>query len=207
MNMNQEVRRYTLFIKLLNGMVTLAALILIGLISMTPERLTDPDWVVWLLVIIGGLHTFEEYTFPGGFLQWFNVGFFRTQNTDFPLSAKKAFFIDAMAGLVIIIVLATVGSNLLWLTLGIACIFFINGCWHLISAIASGTYVPGAITSALLNLPLGAYIVYFYFAEGYATMAEVMIAYCVGLLVHIIFFGVMRRDIKQHPEQMQLASP
>ena len=153
MSLTQEIKRFTLYTKLLNGVVTITAFVLIGLVLMNPNRLTDADWVIWFLVIIGGIHTFEEYTFPGGFVYWINVRFFRNQNADFPLSAKKAFFIDAMAGIVIIALLAIIGTNLLWLSLGIVCIFFINGCWHLTSWITLGTYAPGAVSSALFNLP------------------------------------------------------
>ena len=206
MNKNQETQRFTLYTRLLNGVVTVAALVIIAFIIMKPNRLTDPNWVIWFLVIIGGMHTFEEYTFPGGFVCWLNAVFFSNHDADFPLSAKRAFFTDAMAGVVIMTLLAVIGINHLWLSLGIACIFFINGCWHLTSTITSGSYSPGAVSSALFNLPLGLYIIYFYFSKGYASLADISIAYGIGLIVHIIFFAVLRRDMKQQPEQTKLAS-
>ena len=42
----EEVKRYTLYTQLLNGIVTIGALVIIGLIIVDPSRLTEPDWVM-----------------------------------------------------------------------------------------------------------------------------------------------------------------
>ncbi len=193
----EEVKRYTLYTQLLNGIVTIGALVIIGLIIVDPSRLTEPDWVIWLLVVIGGMHTFEEYTWPGGFIRWINSRYFRNADADVPLSAKNAFFTDATAGVVIMAMLAVIGTNYLWLTLGIAAIFFINGAWHLTATVTQGIYSPGSISSALFNLPLGAYIIYFYAAAGSVTWVELLIAYFIGLLVHILFFATLRQELNK----------
>ena len=202
----QESRRYTFYTQLLNGTVTISGLVVIGLIMMKPERFAEPDWVIWLLVVIGGMHTFEEYTFPGGFTRWFNLDFFNSGHADSPLSAKKAFFVDGIAGLIIVLILTVLGTNMLWLTLGLACLFFINGSWHLTISMTKGVYSPGAISSALFNVPLAAYIVYFYYVGGYASLSDVLLAYGIGLTVHTLFFGMIRRGLNQNAKGLNLAS-
>jgi hypothetical protein len=193
----KEIKRYTLWTKLLNGIATVGAIILIVLFLLEPSRLANPSWVIWLLIIIAGIHTFEEYTWPGGFIKWINGAFFHNDDTDRPLSAKLAFFIDAMAGVAIIALLSVVGTQYLWLTLGIASIFFINGAWHLLTAITTGVYSPGAVSSAFLNLPVGAYILYFYTANSYVGLVELLIAYGIGLFAHIILFAYLRKTLNR----------
>ncbi|MCW5875427.1 MAG: HXXEE domain-containing protein [Anaerolineales bacterium] len=198
--MNDEKKRFTLYTQLLNGISTVLGLIFIGQLILNPSLVNDPNWVYWLLVVTAGMHTFEEYTFPGGFTKWFNTRFFDSKNDDLPLSAKRAFYTDAAAGVVILLTLAFTGAQWPWLTLGIACIFFINGSWHLTNTITRGVYSPGAVTSALFNLPLGGYVVYFYVANGLASPYDIGIAYAIGLLMHIGFFGAMRRFAAATPK-------
>ncbi len=193
--MNNQKERFTLYTQLLNGISTVLGLIFIAQLILKPALARDPNWVYWLLVVVAGMHTFEEYTFPGGFTKWFNIRFFNSRDEDSPLSTKRAFYTDAAAGVVIVLTLALVGAQWLWLTLGIACIFFINGCWHLTNTITQGVYSPGAVTSALFNLPLAGYVVYFYIANGLASPSDLAVAYAIGLLMHIGFFGTMRRLI------------
>lgn len=191
----KEIKRYTLWTQLLNGVVTIAAIILMVLFFLEPSRLADPAWVIWLLVVVGGAHTFEEYIWPGGFIRWINGSFFRNDDVDKPLSAKLAFFIDAAAGVTIIGLLAVVGTDYLWLTLGIASIFLVNGAWHLTTSITSGVYSPGAVSSALLNLPIGAYILYFYTANAHAGLFELVISYSMGLGAHVALFAYLRKTL------------
>jgi len=192
-NQTNEIKKYTLYTQLLNGIVTIVAIVLVALLLLEPSRMTNPNWVIWFLVIVGGFHTFEEYIWPGGFIKWINGSFFRSSDLDKPLSAKNAFFTDATAGIVIMGLLAVIGANYLWLTLGIASIFLINGAWHLTTHITTGAYSPGSVSSALLNLPLSAYILYFYTINGYVGLFELLIAYSIGLGVHIVFFISLRK--------------
>lgn len=189
----EEIQRYTLWTQLLNGIATIGAIILIALFMIEPSRLTNPQWVIWLLIVIGGIHTFEEYTWPGGFIKWINGGFFYNNDLDKPLSAKLAFFVDATAGITIMSLLAVIGINYLWLTLGITGIFIVNGMWHLTTTITSGIYSPGAVSSALFNVPIGAYILYFYTTNGYSGLFELLFAYGLGLGAHIALFAYLRK--------------
>lgn len=201
--MSNANKRWLLATQLLNGSVTIGALVLIGLILQRPDRLTHPDWVIWLILIIGGLHTFEEYTLPGGFVRWFNQVYFVSDNENFPLSIKKAFLTDALAGVAIIATVALVGTHFYWLSLGFISLMFINGMVHLTDSITRGRYSPGVVSSALLNVPLGAYVIYFYLSGGYAGMIDVTTAYGIGLLGHVFFYQTIRADMAAHSLQMQ----
>lgn len=188
--------------QMLNGSATIGALVMIGLILQEPARLSSPDWVIWLILIIGGFHTFEEYTLPGGFVRWFNLRYFESQNENFPLSIKKAFLTDALAFVMIMGVIALVGTRFYWLSLGAVSLMFINGAWHALDTITRGRYSPGTLSAILLNVPLGGYIIYFYLSHGYASVADVALAYTIGLLGHVLFYQTVRNDIQSHPEHL-----
>jgi len=191
-NMSKETKQYTLLTQILNGLVAIAAVGICVAIAMVPSRLTDPNWVIWLLVVVGGFHTFEEYIWPGGFLHWINGDFFNMEDFDKPLSAKFSFYTDASAGFVIIGLLALLGTNLLVITLAIASVFMINGAWHLMTSVTQGTYSPGAVSSAVLNLPVCAYILHFYYSIGMVGWIEIVTAYGFAVALHIVFFAILR---------------
>ncbi len=195
MNSQKEIKKYTRYTQLLNGVATIAGVILIILFFLEPSRLTNSAWVIWLLIVIAGMHTFEEYTWPGGFIKWFNGSFFRSNDLDKPLSTKMAFWTDATAAVVMMGILAIIGTNYLWLSLGFICIVMINGAWHLTSTITSRVYSPGSVTSAVFNIPLGAYVLYFYTNNGFVGLTELTIAYAIGIVVHIAFFKKMHEKL------------
>lgn len=199
-------KRWLLATQLLNGTVTIGALVVIGLIVQEPARLTDPAWVIWCIVIIGGFHTLEEYTFPGGFIRWFNREYFASRNDNFPLSTKKAFLTDSLAGAAIVVTVAFAGTTLYWLSLGFVSLMFVNGMVHIADSITRGRYSPGVVSSLLLNVPLGGYIVYFYVAGGHAGVLDVAIAYAIGVVGHLLFYRMIRSEIAAHPARMQEAA-
>jgi hypothetical protein len=197
------VKRWLLATQILNGSVTVGALVMVGLILQQPDRLTDPDWVIWCIVIIGGFHTLEEYTLPGGFVRWFNRTYFGSDSDDFPLSTKKAFLTDSVAGVAIVATVAFVGTQFYWLSLGFVSLMFVNGMVHLADSMTRGRYSPGVISSAIFNVPLGGYIVYFYLSGGHASGLDIAIAYAIGLLGHVLFYRTIRADMAARPAQMQ----
>jgi hypothetical protein len=197
-------RRWLLATQLLNGCVTVGALVMIALIVQQPERLTQPEWVIWCIVIIGGFHTLEEYTLPGGFIRWFNRDYFASDNDDFPLSTRKAFLTDSLAGIAIVATVAFVGTSLYWLSLGFVSLMFVNGMVHIADSITRGRYSPGVVTSVLFNVPLGGYIIYFYLSGGYAGLVDIAVAYGIGLLGHVLFYRTIRADMAAHPSRLQV---
>lgn len=138
-------------------------------------------------------------------MQWFNVDHFASQDDDFPLSAKKVFLTDTVALVVIMGVIAVVGTQFCWLSLGFVSLMFINGAWHTAHTITRGRYSPGTLTSILFNIPLGAYIIYFYLSGGYASLLDVAIAYAIGLIGNAAFFLTVRSDIQSYPERLTKA--
>jgi hypothetical protein len=196
-------RRWLLATQLLNGCVTVGALVMVALIVQQPERLTQPEWVIWCIVIIGGFHTLEEYTLPGGFIRWFNRDYFSSDNDDFPLSTKKAFLTDSLAGIAIVATVAFVGTSLYWLSLGFVSLMFVNGMVHIADSITRGRYSPGVVTSVLFNVPLGGYIIYFYLSGGYAGPVDIAVAYGIGVLGHVLFYRTIRADMAAHPSRLQ----
>lgn len=195
-------KRWLLATQILNGSVTVGALVMIALVLQHPDRLTDPAWVIWCILIIGGFHTLEEYTLPGGFIRWFNQEYFASRNANFPLSTKKAFLTDSLAGIAIIATVAFAGTSLYWLSLGFVSLMFVNGTVHIADTITRGRYSPGVVSSILFNVPLGGYIIHFYVSGGYAGLVDVAIAYAIGLLGHVGFYRMIRADMAAHPSRM-----
>lgn len=196
---NQRWLRAT---QVVNGIPAIGGAMIAIMTLLQPERLTDPNWVILLTVIIGGVHTFEEYTFPGGFIRWFNMQVMSSPVANEPLSIKRAFFIDAVAGVVIILSIILIGTQAMWLTLAAVSLMFINGTLHVMDSAVHGRYAPGMISSLLLNMPLGAYIIYFYVANGQATLLDVGIAYVMGWLGHVFLYRDLRHRMKDYPSEL-----
>ncbi|MCB9459008.1 MAG: HXXEE domain-containing protein [Anaerolineaceae bacterium] len=199
---NQRWLRAT---QILNGIPAVGGIIIAIMTLLQPDRIKDPNWVIFLTVIIGGVHTFEEYTFPGGFIRWFNTGIMSSPDANAPLSIRSAFFYDAVAGIVIILAIILLGTQVMWLVLGAVSVMFINGMLHVMDSVVHGRYAPGMVSSLLLNIPLGAYIIHFYWANGQATLMDVAIAYMMGWLAHVYLFASLRRSSKNQMVQPSIA--
>ncbi|WP_211697193.1 HXXEE domain-containing protein [Mycobacterium spongiae] len=179
--------------KLVNGLgATIGAVVLI-LFAVEPARFSDGHWVYLLLIPMAGLHTIEEYVWPGGFLHWFNTGPMNSADPTCPLTARMALWTDAVAALVNIGVILLVGDRVLVLMLTIAAVFGINAFFHLLDAIVHGRYSPGMITSALVYLPGVTYVFGFYWYTGAASLVELAAAVVAGFVVTAVFFAQVRR--------------
>lgn len=188
-----EYRRYTRLTQWLNGVGAVCALALGLFILVDPGRRTDPGWVFWLIWPIATLHTIEEYIWPGGFLKYFNAVAWRSGDPYGPLTARRAFVTDAVAGLfnpVAILLLSLAYLPAVWFFFGV---LLINGFFHITETLKTGRYFPGAVTGALLYLPGFTMITVFYVERRLVSPVDLVVTFALALAFTAGFFAQVRR--------------
>jgi hypothetical protein len=188
-----DYHRYTRATQWLNGAGAVVAIALGIFVLIDPVRRTDPNWVFWLIWPIATLHTIEEYIFPGGFLRYFNSVAWGSHDQHGPLTARRAFWTDAVAGIVnpiVLLVMSIVYLPAVWFFVAV---LWINGFFHLTETIKTGRYFPGAITGTLLYLPGFTAITYFYVQRGLVSGVDLAVTFACALAFTAGFFFQVRR--------------
>lgn len=188
-----DYHRYTRWTQWLNGTGAVIALALGVFILIDPVRRTSPDWVFWLVWPIATLHTIEEYVWPGGFLRYFNGVAWGSRDPHGPLTARRAFLTDAVAGAInpiVILLLSLVHLPAVWFFIAV---LLINGFFHLTESLKTGRYFPGAITGAVLYVPAFTAITYFYVQRGLVSGLDLMVTFLLAVVFTGAFFYSVRR--------------
>jgi hypothetical protein len=151
--------------------------------------------VLWALPLFLCIHVFEEFAYPGGFIQWM-----ATHNSRRLKSPSYYIVINAAAILLGAIVAAipptTIGYCLhIWLVTFMAT----NGLSHAIASVQAQRYSPGTVTGSILFFPLLAIsswiLVTGHLINWQSWGANVMSALAVGY-----FFITVHRRGKVVPE-------
>lgn len=188
-----DYRRYTRATKYLNAFGALLAIGLGVFILIDPVRRTSVDWVFWLIWPIAALHTVEEYVAPGGFLRYFNAIAWRSGSPYGPLTARRAFWTDAVAGVfnpIAVYSLAVVYLPAVWFFVGV---LWINGFFHLCETLKTGRYFPGAVTGTVLYLPGFTAITWFYVNRGVVDGVDLGVTFGLAIAFTAAFFALVRR--------------
>lgn len=188
-----DYRRFTRATQWLNGAGAALAIALGIFILADPTRRSDPDWVFWLVWPIATLHTIEEYVWPGGFLEYFNRVAWGSADPHGPLTARRAFVTDAVAGLfnpIAVLALSVVYLPAVWFFVSV---LLINGFFHIIETLKTGRYFPGAVTGALLYLPGFTAITMFYVDRGLVAPVDLVGTFALALAFTAGFFAQVRR--------------
>lgn len=189
----REHDRYLLTTKVLNGSMAFVAFALGAWILASPERRVDPQWVFWLIWPMATLHTVEEYIIPGNFLRYFNREAFQSPSALGPLTAKRAFYTDALTGVINPILLYVLGMLYLpaiWFFYGL---LSVNAAFHITETIRTGKYFAGVGTSILLYFPGFTAISYFYLEAGLLTLEQVYVTFGLALFATAMFFRQVRQ--------------
>lgn len=187
-----EDRRYLRYTQILNGIPAVGTTLLAIWILLSPERRSDPEWLFWLLLTMATIHTQEEYLFPSGFVAWFNVVAFGSKNPRSPLSAKRAFYTDGLAAIVVMFILLVFGRRFPPVVFVFAGLLFVNAFFHILETLKTGKYSPGVVTAVLLFLPGIPALAYFYLERDLVSPLGLLAALGVGLLMHAAFFRQVR---------------
>jgi hypothetical protein len=158
------------------------------------SRWRDPVWLSWLAPAAYMIHQFEEYgidargirfAFPD--LLCVSVGM-----SPYPeCSVPPAFFVAVNIPAIWLAGLACGFLNR-WhpfVGLGLYGLHFTNALAHLGAALASGTYNPGALASAVINSPLSLWVAYACFAQGSMRRRGMAVVVLAGTLLSVILIG------------------
>ena len=150
----------------------------------------DRDFIVFLILLqtpLYMLHETEEYIFPGGFGKFFNRDIFKLKTDNEPIDENFIFFVNV---------------GLIWITLPLfgflSMINYNFGLWipyfsifagiaHIALGIKSKKkYNPGMIASLVLNIPMGAWIVYYLYSHKILDSLAFNIHCAIGLGVNLV---------------------
>jgi hypothetical protein len=135
------------------------------------------DWLLWAPLVAAAAHIVEEFVFPGGFPSWYRQ--YRANAS----RITPRFLILMNAGLLvtcaeIAVIARQPAGAAAWLAL--AAILASNGCWHVWASLRSHTYAPGAVTGALLYVPMALYGCVDFLRRGAVTPGVAVVALALG---------------------------
>lgn len=149
---------------------------------MSSARRPVEKWVRWgwLFPATYAVHIVEEWRGGEGFPAWFS----RVMGAELSVERFLALNVYALAGMTIGVALALMFRQLRWLVVGFGAVVLLNGLAHVAASVATRSYSPGAISGALLWLPLGAWAL----AAGRENLSrrDFGVGVGVGLLMHAV---------------------
>lgn len=159
----------------------------------------NADWVFWVHVPVLMLHQFEEYGYPGGFKEWWNLHLWGSGDENFPLDWTTSAKVNIAGGWIPYTIMALIGSN--WDGALIVIPFIgimgsLHNAWFHLTYSVTDTYSPGTVTSLVLYLPLTSYASYRFFATGQISVLELVVAFVIGGLIHYNLFRTMRKKME-----------
>ena len=157
----------------------------------------EADFVLFLLLLqtpLYMLHETEEYIFPGGFGRFFNMDIFKLQTPNKPVDENFIFNVNVILIWIILPLFGLLASQNYQYGLWIPYFSFFAGVAHIGLGIkAHKLYNPGLIISLLLNIPVGAWSIYYLSDQGILPNIFLNIHLVIGLGVNLILpvIGVM----------------
>jgi hypothetical protein len=164
---------------------------------------SEPFWYAWVLIPVAWAHEFEEYAI-GNFWRWYNHTCFKSKEDFFPLTHKRAFYINA-GSVVPLLLQAFLVTVFPALTLFLVLSLHMNAWFHLTYTVGEGRYSPGAVTSLLLYLPLTTYALYdLVLVTQVVTPAGLVAGLALAFAGGFGLFGYLRRIAQQQPDRIYL---
>lgn len=154
------------------------------------------DLLLWLSLASLFFHQFEEWRFPGTFLQMANRVMFKSDMPDrFPLNANSGMLINVVLGWGSYFLAALFWEQAIWLAVATILVSIGNIFAHMIIFNVKGKtlYNPGLLTCWLFFVP----IVYFFFdlvlAKNLASTGDWLFGIALGIILN--YFGVYKMII------------
>jgi uncharacterized protein with HXXEE motif len=141
--------------------------------------LTDTrHWLLWAPLGAAVTHIFEEFVWPGGFMNWYRQ--YRGLSVS---SITPRFLTIVNVVLLAVCVNAALAANTpfgiaYWIA--ISGILASNGVWHLWAAVRSRVYSPGMVTGLLLYVPLAIYGCTYFLKSGSVSIGGAVMALLIG---------------------------
>lgn len=138
------------------------------------------DWLLWGPAVAVGLHIFEEFAWPGGFLPWY-----RHYRGTSSVTARFLWIINTLLVLVCWNA-ASLGDTPIGAAyrLTLSALLCSNGCWHAWVGLKTRTYSPGVVTGVLLYVPLAVYEYYSALGSHKASVGTAVVASIIGGSYH-----------------------
>lgn len=136
------------------------------------------SWIYWSLLAATSLHIFEEFVFPGGFVEWYRAyrpAVAASLNANFLVGINALLLCSAAA---VGIWGSTPRGAASWLT--IAALLFANAWFHIRGAFRTKRYSPGMLTAVTLYIPLAVYGYIHLVSTGKASIGTAISAAIIG---------------------------
>lgn len=135
----------------------------VGIISVllfTGLNVTDIKSLLWIHFVLLLLHQFEEYSYPGGFENFYNQHIWnKNPIMKFPLNQYGVLLVNLILGWTAYLISAIVNVQLVWLAVGLLLITILNGLMHTLMFVVKRRYIPGFFTGLFLFVPFGLYVI------------------------------------------------
>ncbi|PTD93344.1 hypothetical protein C9439_08000 [archaeon SCG-AAA382B04] len=143
-------------------------------------------FLIWIQIPLYWLHQFEEYIYPGGFMEYFNIKVLSSNRKDWPITKKDTFWINipiTFIGFPVSAILA----GLIDISIGIWTAYFsiINALSHL-GMFFRGGYNPGLVASVSLNIPVGVYTIYYFATSQLISLNSHIIGVSIAIAIQVI---------------------
>lgn len=158
-------------------------------------------FLIWIQFVVYLFHQFEEYIFPGGFVEFFNKKPLNSNKPNFPLDEKASFWINIPI-IFIAYPFSAILAGYIDISIGIWTAYFsvINAISH-VGMFFKFKYNPGLIVSTFLNIPVGLYTISYFYSQNLISINEQLIGLIIGLLIQgaIMTYGFkfLKPKVKQ----------
>jgi hypothetical protein len=158
-------------------------------------------FLIWIQLPVYWLHQFEEYVFPGGFIETFNRKVLGSSEKEWPMSKRASLWINIPI-IYIAFPLSAILAGTVDISIGIWTAYFsiLNAASH-VGMFVIKRYNPGFFVSAFLNIPVGVFTVWYFYSNDvisvFGHLIGVLVAVAVqgGLMVWGLKF--MRTKVKK----------
>jgi F0F1-type ATP synthase assembly protein I len=140
------------------------------------------DWLPWLPLAAACCHIFEEFVWPGGFVEWYRR--YRTDNSRITTRMLLIANVLLLAACVNYALTASTrwGATAL---LGLCALLCSNGLWHAWASVKTHTVSPGVVTGILLYVPLMIVEFNVYLQARRVSLWAALMAFVVGGSYHL----------------------
>ena len=158
-------------------------------------------FLIWIQFVVYLFHQFEEYIFPGGFVEFFNKKPLNSKKPNFPLDEKASFWINIPI-IFIAYPFSAILAGYIDISIGIWTAYFsvINAISH-VGMFFKFKYNPGLIVSTFVNIPVGLYTISYFYSQNLISINEQLIGLIIGLLIQGVImtygFKVLKPKVKQ----------
>lgn len=151
------------------------------------------DSLLWLHFAILLLHQFEEYSFPGKFKEFYNTNLLNKNSiTKYPLNDQGILLVNVIFAWTFYLIAAIMGAKTIYLTIGLAGVTLLNGLMHTMMFFKLKKYNPGLLTSLLLFIPFGVFLLRHIYQLGIADIKS----WVMGLAIFMVGTALIPLSIK-----------